>query len=71
MVELMHSAERLVTITGNPVWADRCEDVAYNSLPAVLTADMKALRYLTAPNMAVRTSAATAPESKTAGRCSS
>ena len=53
MVELMHSAERLVTITGNPVWADRCEDVAYNSLPAALTADMKALRYLTAPNMAV------------------
>ena len=53
MVELMHSAERLVAITGNPVWADRCEDVAYNSLPAALTADMKALRYLTAPNMAV------------------
>lgn len=53
MVEFMLSAERLLTITGNPVWADRCEDVAFNSLPAALTADMKALRYLTAPNMAV------------------
>ena len=53
MVELMHSAERLVTITGNPLWADRCEDVAFNSFPAALTADLKALRYLTAPNQAV------------------
>ncbi|MFO0909028.1 MAG: glycoside hydrolase family 127 protein [Isosphaeraceae bacterium] len=52
MVEFMRSAERLLTITGNPVWADRCEDVAFNALPAALTADMKALRYLTAPNMA-------------------
>jgi DUF1680 family protein len=52
MVEFMLSAERLVTITGDPVWADRCEDVAFNSLPAALTADLKAIRYLTAPNMA-------------------
>ncbi len=51
MVEMMLSCERLVTITGNPVWADRCEDVAFNSLPAALTADFKALRYLTAPNL--------------------
>src|SRR5262245_49745479 len=52
MVEFMLSAERLVTITGDPIWADRCEDVAFNSLPAALTADLKAIRYLTAPNMA-------------------
>jgi DUF1680 family protein len=51
MVEMMFSTETLAWITGDPVWADRCEDVAYNSLPAVLTADLKALRYLTAPNM--------------------
>jgi hypothetical protein len=51
MVEMMLSCERLVTITGNPIWADRCEDVAFNSLPAALTADFKALRYLTAPNL--------------------
>lgn len=51
MVEMMLSCERLVTITGDPVWADRCEDVAFNSLPAALTADFKALRYLTAPNL--------------------
>ncbi|UCG26731.1 MAG: glycoside hydrolase family 127 protein, partial [Bacteroidales bacterium] len=51
MVEMMLSTEILLRITGNPVWADRCEDVAFNSYPAALTADMKALRYLTSPNL--------------------
>jgi DUF1680 family protein len=50
MVEFMLSAERLVTITGNTVWADRCEDVAFNSLPAAVMPDFSGLRYLTAPN---------------------
>lgn len=50
MVEKMFSDETLVAITGDLIWADRCEDVAFNSLPAALTADMKALRYLTGPN---------------------
>lgn len=50
MVELMYSCERLLQVTGDADWADRCEDVAFNSLPAALTADLKALRYLTAPN---------------------
>jgi hypothetical protein len=52
MVEFMHSCERLVLTTGDTVWADRCEDVAFNSFPAALTADLRALRYLTSPNMA-------------------
>lgn len=52
MVEFMHACERLVLATGDTAWADRCEDVAFNSLPAALTADLGALRYLTAPNMA-------------------
>ncbi len=51
MVELMFSHEILCRITGQVVWADRCEGVAFNSLPAALTADHKALKYLTAPNM--------------------
>ncbi len=51
MVEMMLSAETLVAITGDLTWANRCEDVVFNSLPAALTADLKALRYLTAPNM--------------------
>ena len=50
MVEMMLSTEILFTITGDPLWAERCEDVAFNSYPAALTADMKALRYMTSPN---------------------
>lgn len=51
MVELMHSYEYLLGITGDVDLADRCEDVAFNSLPASMTPDLKALHYLTAPNM--------------------
>ena len=51
MVEFMHSDEMLTSITGNPVWADRCEEIAFNSLPASMTPDLKGLHYLTAPNM--------------------
>lgn len=50
MVEMMYSHEMLLGITGDPVWADRCEEVAFNSLPAAMTPDLKALHYLTAPN---------------------
>ncbi|HBG28227.1 MAG: hypothetical protein A2Y10_12910 [Planctomycetes bacterium GWF2_41_51] len=53
MVEMMLSCEILLQVSGDPVWADRCEDVAFNSFPAALTADYKALRYLTAVNMVV------------------
>src|SRR5688500_2394822 len=50
MVELMFSHEILLGITGNALWADRCEEIAFNSLPSAMTADLKALHYLTAPN---------------------
>jgi hypothetical protein len=61
MVEMMLSTERLTGITGDVLWADRCEDVAFNSLPAALTPDMKALRYLTAPNLVQSDRASKAP----------
>jgi len=50
MVEFMHSFEMLTRITGDAVWLDRCEDVAFNSLPAALTPDQKGLHYVTCPN---------------------
>ena len=50
MVEMMHSAKMLTRITGDAAWSDRCEDVAFNSLPAALTPDLKALHYITSPN---------------------
>jgi hypothetical protein len=51
IVEEMLSDELLIAITGEPVWAGRCENVAFNSLPAAFTSDMKCLRYLTSPNL--------------------
>lgn len=51
MVEMMHSHEILESITGDVIWADRCEEIAFNSLPASMTPDLKGLHYLTAPNM--------------------
>lgn len=50
LAEEMLSNEILLGISGDPRWADRCENVAFNVLPAAFTSDMKALRYLTAPN---------------------
>jgi hypothetical protein len=50
IVEFMHSFELLTRFTGDPKWADRCEEVAFNLLPASMTADEKALHYLTCAN---------------------
>ncbi|MCL4191554.1 MAG: glycoside hydrolase family 127 protein, partial [Thermoguttaceae bacterium] len=53
MAEYMLSHELMLKITGNLLWADRCEEVAFNSFPSCMTADLKSLRYLTAPNHAI------------------
>ncbi|MCX7010996.1 MAG: glycoside hydrolase family 127 protein [Candidatus Sumerlaeota bacterium] len=50
IVEFMRSFEMLTRISGDPLWADRCEEIAFNSLPAALTPDLKALHYLTGAN---------------------
>ena len=50
IVEFMASHQLLGRITGDPVWADRCEDLAFNSLPAALDPDGKALHYITSAN---------------------
>lgn len=61
MVEMMYSCERLLQVSGDAAWGDRCEDVAFNSLPAALTADFTALRYLTAPNQPLSDKQSKAP----------
>jgi hypothetical protein len=43
------------------MWADNCEDVAFNTYPAAVMPDFKALRYLTAPNMVMSDSANHSP----------
>lgn len=53
VAELMLSDELLLEFSGDTKWADDCEDVTFNWLPATMTADLKALRYLTCGNMAV------------------
>jgi DUF1680 family protein len=50
MAEFLQSDEMLIKITGDAKWADRAEDVLFNSLPAAFTPDLKGLHYLTAAN---------------------
>lgn len=50
IVEYMQSHEILTRITGDPIWADRAEDLAFNSLPAALDPQGKALHYITSAN---------------------
>ena len=61
LVEQMLSDEMLMQISGDPFWADHCEEVAFNTFPAAVMPDFTALRYLTAPNMAVSDSKNHAP----------
>jgi DUF1680 family protein len=48
--EMMFSDEILVGITGDRTWADRAEEIAFNSFPASMTPDLKGLHYITSPN---------------------
>ncbi|MBM4030386.1 MAG: transcriptional initiation protein Tat [Planctomycetes bacterium] len=50
MVEYMHSFQMLLKVTGDPLWADRCEEIAVNSFPCSQPPDQKGLHYLTAAN---------------------
>ena len=67
MVEQMLSDEMLLRITGDPFWADHCEEVSFNTYPAALMPDMRALRYLTAPNLALSDEKNHAPGIENAG----
>jgi hypothetical protein len=52
-VEQMASDEIMLRQTGDPAWAEHCENVAFNSLPAAFMPDFRSLRYITAPNHVV------------------
>lgn len=60
-VEQMLSDAMMLQISGDPFWADHCENVAFNSYPAAVMPDFRSLRYLTAPNMVVSDSKNHAP----------
>jgi hypothetical protein len=61
MVEQIASDAMMLGYTGDPMWAENAEDVAFNTMPAALTPDYRALRYLTAPNMVMSDSRNHAP----------
>ena len=67
MVEQMVSDEILAGITGDPMWADHCENVAFNTYPAAVMPDFRGLRYLTSPNMVVSDNKDHAPGIDNAG----
>ncbi|MFB9928290.1 RICIN domain-containing protein [Amycolatopsis halotolerans] len=50
IVEFMASHQLLTRLTGDPIWADRCEDLAFNSLPAALDPSGRAVHYITSAN---------------------
>ncbi|MEV8069595.1 beta-L-arabinofuranosidase domain-containing protein [Streptomyces sp. NPDC085995] len=50
IVEFMHSHQLLARLTGDTVWADRCEDLALNTLPAAFDPLQKGTHYVTAAN---------------------
>ncbi|MGI6074541.1 MAG: beta-L-arabinofuranosidase domain-containing protein [Fermentimonas sp.] len=52
-VEQMASDEILLRFTGDPFWAEHCENVAFNSYPASMMPDLKSLRYITSPNQTI------------------
>ncbi len=60
-VEQLLSNGYLSALTADPKWPANTEDVAFNSMPAALMPDYRALRYLTAPNMIVSDAANHAP----------
>lgn len=46
VVELMDSMEQIYAYTGDPVWAERLETIAFNALPATVSEDMWAHQYV-------------------------
>ena len=46
IAEYMYSLEQLISVTGNPIWADRLELLAYNALPAAFSPDMWSHQYV-------------------------
>ena len=67
MVEQMFSDNLMMQISGDPFWADQCEEVAFNSYPAAVMPDFRGLRYLTAPNLVVSDSKNHAPGLENSG----
>ncbi|MCK4579465.1 MAG: glycoside hydrolase family 127 protein [Candidatus Marinimicrobia bacterium] len=53
VVEYMFSLETVLQISGNPVYADRLERVAFNALPTQIKADFTGRQYYQLPNQVI------------------
>ncbi len=67
VAEMILSANILLRVSGDLLWADRLENIVFNTLPATMTADMKGLRYLTSVNHIYSDRRNKAPEIANAG----
>ena len=52
IAEYMLSFRILTRQSGSPVWMDRCEELAFNMLPASYDSEQKSLHYVTSMNIA-------------------
>ncbi len=52
IAEYMLSFQILTRLSGNPQWMDRCEELAFNMLPASYDPEQKSLHYVTSMNVA-------------------
>jgi hypothetical protein len=50
IAEFMLSFEILTRITGNPIWCDRAEEIAFNMLPAAYDPQRRSIHYITSLN---------------------
>jgi hypothetical protein len=50
IVELMHTFEMLTRFTGDTDWTDRCEELAFNLLPASYDPRQQVMHYITSAN---------------------
>ena len=52
IAEYMLSFQILTRLSGDPVWMDRCEELAFNMLPASYDPEQRAMHYVTSMNVA-------------------
>ena len=62
IVELMRTCEMMTRYTGDPVWADRCEELAHNLLPAAFDPQQRSTHYITSANSVALENAAKHPQ---------
>ena len=53
IIEFANSFNMLGTISGDPAYADRCEEIIFNHFPASMTPELKGVRYVNSSNQPI------------------